>query len=134
MTPKKNTLFNPAYAPELLSIARGDLETAKALLIAKQPGRLENILYMIQQAVEKAFKAVLIQKGIEFPMVHDLGILIALMDSKDYPPGGFDWTALNPYASIRRYEAGPQPIDLSEIQGAYDSAVLVMSWAAGFVK
>jgi HEPN domain-containing protein len=133
MVHNKKVSFDPQYALELLNIARGDLVTAKALLDAQNPGRLENILYMIQQSVEKAFKAVLIAKQIQFPLVHDLGILIALLPSQDYPPGGFDWTALNPFASIRRYESGPMPLDREEIVGAYDAALLVLAWADQFV-
>lgn len=59
---------------------------------------------MLQQSVEKAIESVLVKNQIPFPMVHDLGILIALLPVEKYPTGGFDWTALNPYASVRRYE------------------------------
>jgi len=130
MTKKsKNILYEKKYADDLYKICIGDLQTAKALIQAENPGRLENILYMIQQAVEKALKVVLIKKQIAFPAVHDLGILIALLPEDDYPPGGFDWTAINPYASIRRYELGPIPLSKEEIQSSYDAALLVMDWA-----
>lgn len=125
----KNILFDKKYCQELFLIAQGDLETAAALINSKKPGRVENILYMIQQSVEKTLKAVLINKQIAFPLVHDLGILVALLDPKDYPPGGFDWSALNPYASIRRYEAGPIPISEAEVKGSYAAALLVIEWA-----
>jgi HEPN domain-containing protein len=134
MTPNKNVLFSPTYSPELLKIARGDLQTAKALIDSPQPGRLENILYMIQQAVEKALKAALVRKQIAFPMVHDLGILIALLPSNEYPPGGFDWTALNLFASVRRYEEGSLPVTRQEISAAYAAALLVMDWAEKIVS
>lgn len=134
MVKNKKNLFEPTYSNQLLQIATGDLATAKALIDSPAPGRLENILYMIQQSVEKALKSVLIKKQISFPLVHDLGILIALLPATDYPPGGFDWTALNPYASIRRYESGPMPIDFEEIKGAYQAAILVMDWASLHIK
>lgn len=130
----KNILFKKEYASELLIIAEGDLATAKALLNCANPGRLENILYMIQQAVEKSIKVVLISKQISFPLVHDLGILIALLPPPDYPPGGFDLTALNPYASIRRYEAGEILLDKQEIAGAYSAAELVILWAKKYIN
>ena len=134
MTQNKNILFRMEYANHLVRIAEGDLETALALIQSPKPGRLENILYMIQQSVEKSLKSVLTKKQISFPLVHDLGILIALLPTKDYPPGGFDWTALNPYASIRRYEEGELPISTDEISAAYDAAVLVISWAKRHLK
>lgn len=125
----KPVLFKSEYSEKLINIAEGDLKTALALIKSIDPGRLENILYMIQQAVEKTIKAALIKKQIPFPLVHDLGILIALLPSDNYPPGGFDWTALNPYASIRRYEEGHLPIEKQEIEIAYSSALLVLDWA-----
>ncbi len=84
---------------------------------------------MIQQSVEKSLKAVLIKKQISFPLIHDLGILIALLPSSEYPPGGFDWTALNPYASVRKYEEGALPVIKEEVQFVYDAALLVINWA-----
>ena len=101
---------------------------------AHSKGRPENTLYMIQQSVEKTLKAVLIHKQISFPLVFDLGILIALLPKEDYPPGGFDWTELNPYASIRRYEQGALPISLEEIQAAYKACQLVHQWALAQFK
>ncbi len=66
----------------MLAIAKGDLQSAEILLASASSGRKENILYMIQQSVEKALKSVLIWKGVSFPMVHDLGILlISALDS-----------------------------------------------------
>lgn len=46
----------------------------------------------------------------------------------DYPPGGFDWADLNPYASIRRYEEGALPISREEIQSAFFATQLVHIW------
>lgn len=129
MVQSKNILFKKEYAKHLFQISKGDLATASALLSVPQPGRVENILYMIQQSVEKSLKAVLIHKQISFPLVHDLGILVALLPSEDYPPGGFDWAELNPYASIRRYEDGALPITREEIQAAFSAAQLVQAWA-----
>jgi HEPN domain-containing protein len=128
MVQSKNILFKKEYAKQLFAIAKGDLDTAAALISAVAPGRIENILYMIQQSVGKSLKTVLIHKQISFPLVHDLGILIALLPVDDYPPGGFDWAELNPYASIRRYEDGSMPISRQEIEAAFNAAKLVHQW------
>ena len=128
MVQNKNILFKKEYAKQLFEIAKGDLDTAAALLASAFPGRVENILYMIQQSVEKSLKSVLIHKQISFPLVHDLGILIALLPSDDYPPGGFDWAELNPYASIHRYEAGSLPISNEEVRSAFEATQLVHGW------
>lgn len=44
MTPKRERVFRKTYARELIGIAEGDLESAKALLAANR-GRPENICY-----------------------------------------------------------------------------------------
>lgn len=134
MVQNKDVLFKKEYAQHLFKIAYGDLDSAEALMTTKSLGRPENILYMIQQSVEKSLKAVLIHKQLSFPLVHDLGILIALLPKEDYPPGGFDWTELNPYASIRRYEEGALPISEKEIKAAFDAAKLVHQWVRAQFK
>ena len=130
----KPVLFRPEYAKVLSHIADGDLQTAKTLIASKDPGRLENILYMIQQSVEKNIKAVLILKNTPVPLVHDLGILVALLPVDSYPPGGLDLAALNPFASIRRYEVGEIPLDMDEVQIAFNAAIAVANWAREFLE
>lgn len=131
---KKNKIYDRKYANDLLAIAFGDLETAETLLKSRKPGRLENIIFIAQQSVEKAIKAVLVHEGIAFPLVHDLGILIALLPSHKQPPGGFELIALNPYASIRRYEAGPLPLEKSEAKLAVEAAQQVIKWSNNIIK
>lgn len=48
MVQTKNILFKKEYAKHLFEISKGDLVTAAALMAAASPGRIENILYMIQ--------------------------------------------------------------------------------------
>jgi HEPN domain-containing protein len=128
MAKNKSILLPKDYSKELFKIAQGDLQSAEVLMKSFQSGRAENILYMIQQSVEKTIKSVLVFNQISFPMVHDLGILIALLPPAIYPPGEFDLTALNPYASIRRYEEGLVPLEFNEVQGTFDFAKLVLDW------
>lgn len=57
--------------------ARSDLKQAKSQV----PGvYLENLCFNAQQAAEKAIKAVLIARNIEFPYVHDLARLLSLLE------------------------------------------------------
>ena len=84
MNPPQKRLFKVEYAKELFPIAKGDLDSA--LILAKAAGgRKENIIYMAQQAVEKAIKALLVYNKIAFPLVHDLGILLALLPDNLMP-------------------------------------------------
>ena len=130
MVNDKSILFPKEYSVELLQIAIGDLKSAEVLFKSMESGRLENILYMAQQSVEKSIKAMLIHFQIKFPLVHDIGILIALLPVDQYPPGGFELTSLNPYASVRRYEEGRIPLETDEIHAALRAAQLVVAWAS----
>jgi HEPN domain-containing protein len=70
----KKRIYKKEYAQELLKIAAGDLDSSLELSQAKT-GRPENIIFLVQQSVEKYIKAVLVHLQIGFPAVHDLGIL-----------------------------------------------------------
>lgn len=134
MTQNKKKLFKKEYAKELLRIAKGDLESAKLLSKHISSGRPENIVFLAQQAAEKAIKAVLIHLQISFPLVHDMGILIALLPQDKMPPGGFALTELNPYASIRRYEEGPLPLSKDEIEVSLQASEDVAVWAEEIIS
>lgn len=130
MTPPnlKKRLYKKEYAKELLKIASGDLDSAVALSKVKA-GRPENIIFLVQQSVEKYIKAVLVHLQIAFPVVHDLGILVALLPDDKMPPEGFGLTELNPFATIRRYEEGQIPLTTEEIETSLTTARKVADWA-----
>ncbi len=61
---------------EWINRARSNLVRAQANL----PGvYLEDLCFDAQQAAEKAIKAVLIARGVDFPLVHDLARLLTLL-------------------------------------------------------
>lgn len=124
----KKQLFPKEYSQELLKIAKGDLDSATGLSTIKT-GRPENIIFLAQQAVEKYVKAVLVHLQIAFPMVHDLGILIALLPDDKMPTEGFALSELNPFATVRRYEEGQIPLTLEEIDSALTTAKNIAAWA-----
>lgn len=130
MTPPnlKKRLYKKEYAKELLKIAAGDFDSAVALSIATS-GRPENVIFLVQQSVEKHIKAVLVHLQIGFPVVHDLGILVALLPDDKMPPEGFGLTELNPFATVRRYEEGQIPLTTEEIETALTTARKVADWA-----
>ena len=112
MGPKKRK-FNKPYAKELLGIAKGDFASAEALTKAKA-GRPENALYHIQQACEKALKAIYVSLGKEVTLIHDLGLLIGGLDSSIPIPHQEEVLSLTEYATIRRYEEGNYNLDFTE--------------------
>jgi len=129
----KKQLFPKPYAQELLKIANGDLDSAVGLATLST-GRPENIIFLAQQAVEKYIKAVLVHLQIAFPLVHDLGILIALLSDDKMPHEGFALIELNPFATVHRYEKGQIPLTKEEIKASLESAHRLAQWAMDATK
>lgn len=129
----KKQLFPQKYSKELLKIAKGDLDSAVALSTANT-GRPENIIFLAHQAVEKYIEAVLVHLHIAFPLVHDLGILIALLPDDKMPPEGFALIELNPFATVHRYEEGQIPLTKEEIRTSLETARNVAQWAVDSTK
>lgn len=124
----KKQLFPKEYTKELLRIAQGDLDSAVELSNAKS-GRPENVIFMVQQAVEKYIKAVLVHLEIAFPLLHDLGVLVALLPDDKMPAEGFELMELNPFASVRRYHEGDVPLTKEEIEASLKVAQNIANWA-----
>lgn len=128
----KSRKFNKSYSIELLSIATQDLETAR-LLMGTTLKRKENILFHIEQSIEKAIKAVLCQLEIAVPMVHEIAILIDRLPEDKMPPRAEDLADLTQFATIRRYEEGKASLDQEEIQEAYNLAKEIITWAKNLI-
>ncbi len=125
----KKQLFPKEYAKELLRIAEGDLASAQTLFKASHDGRPENIVFLAQQSVEKHIKSVLVHLEIAFPLLHDLGVLVALLPDDKMPVEGFELMELNPFASVRRYHEGDVPLTKQEIEASLNVARNIADWA-----
>jgi len=120
--------FKKQYAADLLEIARQDLQTAEALI--KAVGiRPENILYHLEQAIEKSLKAVLCHQGKPVPLHHVLFGIIQRFPDTALPPGGYALVDLTPFATIRRYVIADEVIEQQEVAQALDTAKEVVDWA-----
>ncbi len=126
MTKSRN--FTKEYALELLRIATEDLEAANVLMAAKLR-RKENIFFHIEQAIEKALKAVLCKHGIAVPLVHELSILIDKIPEGLSLPHAEEITDLTQFATIRRYEEGKAEFTDEEVVSAFQIAGDVLKWA-----
>jgi HEPN domain-containing protein len=64
-----------------------------------------------QQAVEKAIKAVLAARGLEYAKTHQLGYLIGLLEANgiDAPTAVLEADELSPWAVDFRYETDDEP-------------------------
>ena len=98
-------------ARELLSISERELKSLRAMLSPEVA--TEVFGFVAQQAVEKCLKAWLSAIGVEYPRVHDLFALTALLRSQQQD---VDWLPkvadLNPFAVDFRYSKQPTPVML----------------------
>jgi HEPN domain-containing protein len=114
-------------AEQLLGVARDDDAAARTLREAESPDSV--VGFHCQQAVEKALKAVLAARSVEFPFTHDIGLLIQLCEDAGTPlPESLaDVDRLTPFAVHTRYGAifGPD-LDLAVAVGWVAETI---SWA-----
>ena len=120
------------YAPddprEWMNRARSNLLRARSRI----PGAyLEDLCFDAQQAAEKAIKAVLIARVIDFPYVHDLGSLLALLEENGeaVPDAIRSALSLTTYATTTRYPNAGNPVEEREYREAIAIAEVVVRWA-----
>jgi HEPN domain-containing protein len=98
------------FARDLFQKARED---ARAMLVLVQSAEPADWIvgFHAQQAVEKAIKAVLANRSVEYPMTHNLSVLLdQLADlSLPLPPDAGDIPALTPFGAVLRYTTAKTP-------------------------
>jgi HEPN domain-containing protein len=127
----KDKLFKKEFARELFAIAQNDLQAAMTLN-SDPLVRKETALLMIQQCVEKCFKALLCNVEAAIPQTHDLSLLMDRISAAkiDIPShiANADYDELTPFATLRRYEEGHFEILENDVQGAVQLASSVVDW------
>ncbi|MBI4965163.1 MAG: HEPN domain-containing protein [Desulfomonile tiedjei] len=107
-------MSDPKQASLMLSMAQKDLKALKGMM---DPNVFEEEIFgfHIQQAIEKALKAWLALLGVEYPLTHDLSVLLnALQDLGADVSGLWDLVEYNTFAVRFRYEFvgdWDQPLD-----------------------
>ena len=130
---QQNRIYKPEYATELISIAEGDLETANALA-AQKVGRVENIIYHCEQAIEKCLKAVLCFRGKPILHTHNLGMLVMALGDAENIPHGENLDSLSEFATIRRSVETGDIIEDEDVQTAIEVAGDVLGWAHKIIR
>lgn len=113
---------------EWMDHARSDLLLAQNRL----PGlRLEHLCFHAQQAAEKAIKALMIRRGIEFPYVHDLSVLLSMLgEAGETIPDEVELASqLTPYAAATRYPGIEARMTGEDHAEAVRLAESVVNWA-----
>ena len=91
---------------------------------------LEDLCFHAQQAAEKAIKALLIKRGIEFPYVHDVAELLTLLEQKgiDLPERVKQGEKLTQFAVFTRYPGIASPVSQEEYEEALNLADEIVHW------
>ena len=119
--------FPPDDPREWLNRARSNLAMAKNRVAEVY---LEDLCFEAQQAAEKAIKAMMIMRGIEFPYVHDLGLLLSLLEQSGevIPEAIVRAGDLTDYATTARYPTMVEPVTEQDHADAVEIAETVIRW------
>ena len=125
--------YPPDDPREWLNRARSNLIQARGVRTGVY---LEDLCFQAQQAVEKAFKALLLHRGVRFPYIHDLAELINLLEQGgEEPPARIREAArLNEYAVAARYPGLAEPVGPEEYQKALALAEDAVNWVKSIVQ
>ena len=122
--------LDPDDPEEWMDHARSDLRLAENRL---PEVRLEHLCFHAQQAAEKAIKALMIRRGVDFPYVHDLRALLSLLaDAGDEIPAAVELSGqLTPYAAATRYPGIAERVTEEDYVEAVRLAERVVRWVSG---
>ena len=114
---------------EWLRHARSNLAIAKQ--VHSDEVLWEDLCFDAQQAAEKAFKAVLVFRGVDFPKTHNIRVLLNLLDSatQQIPQDLRKAIGLTVYATMTRYPGEAEPVTEEEYREAVALAEKVVRWA-----
>lgn len=120
--------FPPDDPREWLNRARSNLFKAR---LRMPEVYLEDLCFEAQQAAEKAIKAVMIKRRIDFPYIHDIARLLRLLESGGQPVPEYVERAadLTRYATVLRYPGIEQPVSAEAHAEAVAKAEAVVRWA-----
>jgi len=132
---RRRKKFPPGSPDEWLNHAMSDLILAR---IGSDSAEVlpEQICFHTQQAAEKALKAVLLRKGIEFPLIHDLEELleIARQGKIQLPEWAENIATLTPYAVETRYPGHWEDFVEADVIEALELAKRIVDWAKAIVS
>lgn len=124
---------SPDSPLEWLNRARSDLGLARA---GGAGIYLEDLCFHTQQAVEKSLKALLLAKHVSFPYVHDLALLMSLLENEGQPiPSDIlEAAKLTRFAVTTRYPGIAPSVTMDEYEQAVNTADAVVQWTAGLIE
>ena len=132
----RSSRHRPGSPQDLFVHAKSDLRLARLARRHKAVLR-EQVCFHAQQACEKALKAVLLSKGLEFPLVQDLEALLEIAQEGGIrlPRDVREIGALSPYAVEARYPGYYEDdITQAQVDEAIRLAERTMIWASTMLR
>ena len=126
----QNSRRIPGSPEEWLSHAESDLKLAR--LASKDPQIIRGqVCFHAQRAAEKSIKAVLLFRGVEFPLTHDIEELLEIAEDREIivPEDIQGADQLTPYAVETRYPGYLVEITKEEVKNALRLAEQTLAWA-----
>jgi HEPN domain-containing protein len=124
---KKSQISSPQ---DWLTHAQSDLKMAK---LGREDGEIlfEQVCFHAQQTVEKAMKAVLLERQVDFPLTHDLELLLDIGKKAGIiiSENLLDIDTLTPYAVETRYPGYLEAIAEEDVTEAIKLAENFLAWA-----
>ncbi len=100
-----------------------DLRNAEYTLTLEKDCPFGTVCFHAQQCVEKCLKALLVFQGIDFPKIHDLPELLALVPGSLRPIlSAQEQERLTDYATVTRYPGDWEPITRKDAEEAVELA------------
>lgn len=129
--PKKRL---PSSPEEWMKHAQSDLELAKLGRKSKMVMN-EQICFHSQQCAEKAVKAVLLFKEIDFPLTHDLEELLDILENSGIKLISMLTEAgkLTPYAVETRYPGYWGDLTNEDADESIELAEKILKWASKYI-
>ena len=120
--------YHPDHPLEWIRLAKDDLDTAQLGTDLVSP---EILCFHAQQAVEKALKAVLVDRSTDFPYTHDIEELLATLEESGVPcpVASPEANRLTRYAVLTRYPGLAEAVTVEEYQSALLLAERILEWA-----
>lgn len=114
--------------------AKGNLARAKQA--KPKEAFWEDLCFDAQQAAEKAIKAVLTRREIDFPKTHDIRELLTLLSTSGEVVPEAIWETINlaDYAVETRYPGPAEPVTKTEYRQAVALAEKVVKWAEKIIS
>lgn len=110
---------------------RANSDLALARITKPSDALWEDLCFHAQQAAEKALKAVLVARAIEFPKSHDVRLLADLLRGAGLAmsPEVLEAATLTPYGTVTRYPGLHERVTEERYRKAVDLAAVVVAWA-----